>query len=99
MAGRFGGNTMAAKMKTAQQSFAEARLGLVDDVLKTAGWTGQDGGWLPPDTYREAIEKTHGRGTWHRHDAIMFMVRADEAALAAQPADDTIPENAPTPKP
>ena len=67
---------------TADQAFAEARLGLVDDILITAGWRQQDGGWVPPDRYRAAIEVTHGRGTWDRHNAIMFMVRADETTLS-----------------
>jgi hypothetical protein len=66
--------------------FASARLDMVDQALITAGWIEADGGWIPPDTYREALEVTHGRGSWHRHNAIMFMVRADEAMVRGEPA-------------
>jgi hypothetical protein len=83
--------------KSAQQMFAESRLGLVDDLLRTAGWTEKDGGWVPPESYREAIERTQGRGSWDRHNAIMFMVHADEAVLAAGPAHDS--DDTPVPKP
>jgi hypothetical protein len=65
--------------QTVPQAFANARLSLVDDILATAGWQQKSGGWIAPERYRQAIEVTHGRGTWSRYNAIMFMVRADEA--------------------
>jgi hypothetical protein len=74
-----------ARIKTSSP-FASARLDMVDQALITAGWTEQDGGWIPPDTYREAIEVYHGRGSWDRHNAIRFMVRADEAMVRGEPA-------------
>lgn len=69
--------------------FAESRLGLVDDILVTAGWTRTpDGDWVPPEKYRAAIEINHGRGAWQRFNAIRFMVIADEAIAAAKKAPE-----------
>jgi len=72
--------------KTVQGACAEARLDLIDDVLNTAGWTKSGDGWSPPDRYREAIERTHGRGHWSRDHAIMFTVRGDEHVVKADAA-------------
>lgn len=69
---------------TAQQAFAEARLGLVDDILHTAGWTRHENGWLPPPAYADAIRILHGRGHWSRKNAIGLMVGADETTTGKE---------------
>jgi hypothetical protein len=74
-----------AKPQHAQGMFAEARLGLIDDILITAGWRPFKDGWLPPEKYRRAIEIGHGRGHWCRAYAIAFMTQADEATAAFIP--------------
>lgn len=63
---------------------AEARLWLVDDILKAAGWAEKDGGWTPPEHLRAAINRTNGEGTWAREHAIAFQVQADQITAATQ---------------
>lgn len=64
-----------------QQTFSASRLGLIDDILTTAGWTQFKDGWLPPERYRRAIEIANGRGHFARHLAIAMMAQADHAIM------------------
>jgi hypothetical protein len=64
-------------MATAQPAFSSARLGLIEDILVTAGWVKDDIGWTPPELYRENIERSRGRGQWSLPEAIKMMAEAD----------------------
>lgn len=68
--------------------FAQARVSMVDEILRVAGWK-QDagGGWIAPERLREGITLINGTpspsGVWDRHIAIALNVAIDEQIAAA----------------
>jgi hypothetical protein len=64
-------------MATVQPAYSSARLGLIEDILVTAGWVKDDIGWTPPELYRENIEGSRERGQWSLPEAIKMMAEDD----------------------
>lgn len=68
--------------------FAQARVTMVDEILRVAGWKQDaDGGWIAPARLHEGITVLNGTPSpaspWDRHIAVALNTALDEQIAAA----------------